>query len=155
MLGELTKTDEANRELEVRGYIKGNYLNIKRLVHITGVSSQQGYKIKQIEISKDPCPMKLGRREVEKVMSTSRAQSIVSSRMSSRMTSKRGSRTGSMEVEEQSEKIVAESQEAVRTPGGKIINRLEKNEQRDDNVMEQVPDPFAAEQTHITEDDIA
>jgi len=39
MMSELTKVDQVNKELEVRGYIKGNYLNIKRLIHITGVSS--------------------------------------------------------------------------------------------------------------------
>jgi len=29
-----------------------------------------------------------------------------------------------------------------------------QGEERDDNVMEMVPDPFAAEQTYLTEDDI-
>ena len=90
-----------SKELTISGYIKQNYLNIKRLMHITGINSQQGYKIKQIEITKDPCPMKLAKKEIEKVMSTSRAQSIVSSRMSSRMASKKGSRTGSMEDQEE------------------------------------------------------
>ena len=59
MYGQLTKVNKASKELEVTGYIKQNLLNIKRLMHITGVSAQQGFKIKQIEISKDPCPMKL------------------------------------------------------------------------------------------------
>ena len=70
--------------------------------------------------------MKLGKKEIEKVMSTSKAQSIVSSRMSSRLTSKRGSRTGSMEDEEAKDN--ASSTYSVRTAGGKIINRLEKND---------------------------
>jgi len=152
MLGSLTKVDEANNELHISGYIKQNYLNTKRLVHITGVAAQQGFKVKQIEISKDPCPMKLGKREVEKVMSTSRAQSIVSSRMSSRLTSKRGSRTGSMEDEEPK---TSRTEEKPRTQGGKIINRLDKGEERDSNVVEQIPDPFAAEQTYLTEADIS
>lgn len=85
--------------------------------------------------------MKLAQKEVDKVMSTSRAQSIHSSRMSSRMASKRGSRSGSMEDEEQKEVSV----ETARTTGGKIINRLEKGEERDSNQVEQIPDPFAAE----------
>jgi len=39
-----------------------------------------------------------------------------------------------MEDVEQSEKIVSESQqESIRTPGGKIINRLDKHDQRDSN----------------------
>lgn len=73
MLGNVTNVDKQNKEIEVRGYIKQNFLNTKRLIHLTGIASQQGYKIKQIEISSDPCPMKLGKREVEKVMSTSKA----------------------------------------------------------------------------------
>lgn len=73
MYGQLTKVNKASKELQVTGYVKQNLLNIKRLMHITGVSAQQGFKIKQIEITKDPCPMKLATKEVEKVMSTSRA----------------------------------------------------------------------------------
>lgn len=38
---------------------------------------------------------------------------------------------------------------------GKIINRLEKGEERDSNQMEQVPDAFAAEQTYLDEAGIA
>lgn len=86
--------------------------------------------------------MKLARKEVEKVMSTSRAQSIHSSRMSSRIASKRGSRAGSMDDEEAKEASV---DLLPRSKNGKIINRLEKGEERDSNRMEQVPDPFAAE----------
>jgi len=73
MLGHCTKVDEQNNELQVTGYIKQNYLNSKRLVHITGVQGQQGFKIKQIELTPDPCPMKLGKKEIAKVMSTSKA----------------------------------------------------------------------------------
>jgi hypothetical protein len=73
MLAKITNMDAANKELQVTGYIRNNFLNIKRLLHITGVSAQQGYRIKQIEISKDPCPVKLAKREIEKVMSTSKA----------------------------------------------------------------------------------
>lgn len=101
MLAHLTSITPASREIQVTGYIKQNFLNTKRLVHLTGVQGQQGFKIKQIELVKDPCPMKLGKKEVEKVMSTSKAQSIVSSRMSSRMTSRKGSRLGSMDGDEE------------------------------------------------------
>jgi len=80
MLGNLVNIDPVKKELQVTGYIKRNFLNVKRLMHITGVSAQQGFKIKQIEISKDPCPMKLAKKEIEKVLSTSKAQSITSSR---------------------------------------------------------------------------
>jgi predicted DNA-binding transcriptional regulator AlpA len=115
----------------VSGYIKNNFLNIKRLMHITGVSAQQGYRIKQIEISKDPCPVKLGKREVEKVMSTSKAQSIVSSRMSSRKTSRRDS----MEEDEEFTKKVSELKPEAkpRTKDGKIINKLGNGEEQDSN----------------------
>lgn len=41
-----------------------------------------------------------------------------------------------------------------RTKDGKIINKLGKGEEQDSNQMEQIPDPFAAEQTYITEADI-
>jgi hypothetical protein len=40
MLGKITKMDRASKEVEVTGYIKNNFLNIKRLLHITGVSAQ-------------------------------------------------------------------------------------------------------------------
>lgn len=73
-------------EVHIRGYIRQNYLNVKRLVHITGLPVQS-WRIKRIEIAQDPTPVKLSTREKEKVMSTSRAQSIVSSRKSSRRAS--------------------------------------------------------------------
>jgi hypothetical protein len=41
-----------------------------------------------------------------------------------------------------------------RTKDGKIINKLGNGEEQDSNQMEQIPDPFAAEQTYITENDI-
>jgi len=75
--------------------------------------------------------MKLAKKEIEKVMSTSRAQSIVSSRMSSRMASKKGSRTGSMEDQEEHKSILEDIKP--KTEGGKVINKLDKGEQRDSN----------------------
>ena len=63
--------------------------------------------------------------------------------MSSRLTSRKASRAGSMEDEEGKDN--ASSTRSVRTAGGKIINRLEKNDLRDSNQLEQIPDPFAAE----------
>lgn len=77
--------------------------------------------------------MKLARKEVEKAMSTSRAQSIHSSRMSSRLQSKKASRSGSMDDEE--EKDTATGDEP-RTNGGKVVNRLPGGEARDSNQME-------------------
>jgi len=51
--------------------------------------------------------------------------------------------------------IVKKSLEpAAKTKGGKIINKLSAHEARDDPVTEMVPDPFGAEQTYLTEDDI-
>ena len=73
--------------------------------------------------------MKLAKKEVEKVMSTSKAQSIVSSRMSSRIASRRDSRAGSMEGVEESKSVDLKP----RTQGGKIINKLEKGEAQDSN----------------------
>jgi len=35
MLGEVTKVDTT--EIQVEGYIRQNYLNAKRLLHITGM----------------------------------------------------------------------------------------------------------------------
>jgi len=64
--------------------------------------------------------MKLGKREIEKVMSTSKAQSIVSSRMSSRVTSRKGSRLSSMDEGEESKSASAKVKPV--TSGGKIIN---------------------------------
>ena len=46
MLAQLIKADKEKNEIEFRGYIRNNFLNVKRLVHITGIAAQQGYKIK-------------------------------------------------------------------------------------------------------------
>ena len=88
--------------------------------------------------------MKLSKKEVEKVMSTSRAQSIVSSRQSSKMASRRDS----MDMIEDSKQI--DKEERLRTKGAKIINKLGPGESRDSTQMEQIPDPFGAEQTYLT-----
>ena len=103
--------------------------------------------------------MKLGKREVDKVMSTSRAQSIVSSRNASRAASRKSSRRGSFEDMEDDELMNKKEEtkaaaDVPRSAGGKIINKLGKGEERDSNQTEQEPDPFAAEQTYLTEDDI-
>ena len=39
MLGQVTKMDNENKEILVTGYIKNNFLNVKRLIHMTGVSA--------------------------------------------------------------------------------------------------------------------
>jgi len=39
MFGHVSKVDQANKEILINGYIKNNYLNIKRLIHLTGVSA--------------------------------------------------------------------------------------------------------------------
>lgn len=46
MLGTVAKVNEKAKEVLVKGYIRNNFLNIKRLVHLTGIMSQQGFKIK-------------------------------------------------------------------------------------------------------------
>jgi hypothetical protein len=84
MLGEVAHVRED--EVHIKGYIKQNYLNAKRLIHITG-AGKLAWKIKRIEVATDPCPVKLTSKEKDKVMSTSKAQSIVSSRKSSRRSS--------------------------------------------------------------------
>jgi hypothetical protein len=40
MLAEVSKLDVAAKEVHLRGYIRNNNLNIKRLVHLTGVTAQ-------------------------------------------------------------------------------------------------------------------
>jgi len=75
MLGEVVQVSET--EVHVEGYIKQNYLNAKRLLHITGINNPLAFKIKKIEIVKDPCPMKITNKEKERILSTSKAQSIV------------------------------------------------------------------------------
>lgn len=64
-------------------------------------------------------------------MSTSRAQSIVSSRMSSRAVSRGGSRKGSMDVDDMEESKASVEKDVPRSKGGKIINKLTEGEQRD------------------------
>ena len=70
MLGEVAHVRDD--EVHIKGYVRQNYLNAKRLIHITGLT-QVGWKIKRIEIALDPCPVKLSAKEKEKVMATSRA----------------------------------------------------------------------------------
>lgn len=61
-----------------------------------------------------------------------------------------------MDEDESFAKKIEENKTEVkpRTKDGKIINKLGNGEVQDSNQMEQIPDPFAAEQTYITEDDI-
>jgi len=40
MLGSLSKIDAEKKQIHVTGYIKQNYINTKRLAHLTGVASQ-------------------------------------------------------------------------------------------------------------------
>lgn len=126
MLGHVAKVDSKSRELWVRGYLRNNLLNVKRLVHLTGVSSQIGFKIKQIETTSDPCPLKLGRREIDQVMSTEKAKSIVSSRNTSRMSSGRGTRKGSGD-----DLMSGLIKKPKAVAGGKVLNPLQTGETRD------------------------
>ena len=70
MLGEVSYL--RSDEVHIKGYVRQNYLNAKRLIHITG-QGKIAWKIKRIEIATDPCPLKLSNKEKEKVMSTSKA----------------------------------------------------------------------------------
>lgn len=81
MLGEVSHVRED--EVHIKGYVRQNFLNAKRLVHLTG-KPVLSWRIKRIEFASDPCPVKLSEQEKNKVLSTSRAQSIVSSRNASR-----------------------------------------------------------------------
>lgn len=38
MLAQLNQIDTEKKELHLEGYIRQNFLNIKRLMHITGVN---------------------------------------------------------------------------------------------------------------------
>jgi len=49
------------------------------------------------------------------------------------------------------EEVKQQPKPVPRTAGGKIINRLEEGEEQDDNQVEQIPDPFGAEQTYISD----
>ena len=67
MLGEVSHIRKD--EVHVKGYIRQNYLNTKRLVHITGMPVLS-WQIKRIEIATDPTPLKLSVKDKEKVLST-------------------------------------------------------------------------------------
>ena len=67
MLGQVSKIDAEKKEIHFEGYIRQNILNLKRLVHITGVNPQ-AIKIKRIEIAKDPCSVKISQKEKDKVL---------------------------------------------------------------------------------------
>lgn len=147
MLGEVSHV--RNDEVHIKGYIRQNFLNAKRLVHLTG-QPVLSWKIKRIEFTSDPCPVKLSEREKEKVLSTSRAQSIVSSRNASR----RSSRKGSMDDADDSRMAVEEVKD--QKTGIKCVQTAAESgdNARDDDAIENNPGAFAAEQTWPTEAEI-
>lgn len=61
-----------------------------------------------------------------------------------------------MDEDEITSKMIEEKKTEIKpkTKDGKIINKLGNKEEQDSNQMEQIPNPFAAEQTYITEEDI-
>ena len=145
MLGEVSHVRED--EVHIKGYIRQNFLNAKRLVHLTGVPVLS-WKIKRIEFASDPCPMKLSQKEKDKVLSTSRAQSIVSSRNSSRRSSRKGS------FDEMKPEGIEEVKDSVT--GNKCVQqgKSKGEDARDDGTIENDPGAFAAEQTWPTEAEI-
>ena len=154
MMGEVSHV--RNDEVHIKGYIRQNFLNAKRLVHLTGVPVLS-WRIKRIEFASDPCPVKLSEREKDKVLSTSRAQSIVSSRNASRNASLRNSRKGSMEDDDDNaEKKNVEEVKDQKT-GIKCVQQAKTmgDEARDDDTIENNPGAFAAEQTWPTEAEIS
>ena len=62
MLGEVSHLRKD--EVHIKGYIRQNYLNTKRLVHITGLPVLS-WQIKRIEVAKDPTPLKLSVKDKE------------------------------------------------------------------------------------------
>lgn len=142
MLGQLTNVNEAESELSFEGYIKGNLLNVRRLIHITGMNPQ-AFRVKRIEIGKDPCPVKVSQKEKEKILSTSKAQSIMSSRKSSRR--------GSMDVSKSghSSGLAQDNTNRVIQQIGQVIEN-----EKDQEQCENKPSPFAAEQTWPTEEEL-
>ena len=145
MLGEVSHVRED--EVHVTGYIRQNFLNAKRLVHITG-KPVLSWRIKRIEFAKDPCPVKLSQREKDKVLSTSRAQSIVSSRNASRQSSRKGSFA----------EMKPDGVEEVKDAGTGLkcvqIGKDGGDDARDEDTIENNPGAFAAEQTWPTEAEI-
>ena len=70
MLGEVSHLRKD--EVHIKGYIRQNYLNTNRLVHITGLPVLS-WQVKRIEVATDPTPLKLSLKDKEKVLSTSKA----------------------------------------------------------------------------------
>ena len=131
MLGEVSHVRKD--EVHIKGYIRQNYLSAKRLIHITGLPVLS-WKIKRIELANDPTPLKLSQKEVDKVMSTSKAQSIVSSRKTSRRTSFDGS-----EIMKEESKDENTGTKCVQT-GVNVGEHARDNDQVENN-----PGLFAAE----------
>ncbi len=87
-------------------------------------------------MAKDPCAVKISQKEKDKVMSTSKAQSLMSSRR------------GSMDASRSS--IVMDSTNRVLQGEANLTH----DNQRDPEQCENTPSPFAAEQAVITEEEI-
>ena len=113
-------------------------------MHLTGLPVLS-WRIKRIEFASDPCPVKLSQREKDKVMSTSRAASIVSSRNASRRSSRKGS------FDEMKPEGIEESKDQ-NTKVKCVATGTSKGDQaRDEDTIENNPGAFAAEQTWPTE----
>jgi len=97
------------------------------------------WKIKRIELAKDPMPVKLSQKEKDKVMSTSRAQSIVSSRQSSRR------QTPRLSFDEGTGAAAGQTVDAAT--GTKCVQTGADHGEakRDDGTIENDPGMFAAE----------
>ena len=145
MLGEVNHVRED--EVHIKGYIRQNFLSAKRLVHLTGLPVLS-WRVKRIEFAQDPCPVKLSQKEKDKVLSTSRAQSIVSSRNASRQSSRRGS----------FDEMKPDGMEEVKdkSTGAKCVQvgKSEGDQARDEDLIENDPGAFAAEQTWPTDSEI-
>ena len=136
MLSEVSHVRED--EVHLKGYIRQNFLNAKRLIHLTG-KPVLSWRIKRIEFASDPCPVKLSQREKDKVMSTSRAQSIVSSRNSSRRSSRKGS------FDEMNPEGIEEVKDAKTGAKCVQLGKDSGEDARDDDAVENNPGAFAAE----------
>jgi len=78
MLAE--KVEESKEEVAVCGYIRGNFLNASRVIHVTGRT--EGLKIKRIEAAEDPCPLKISAEHKQKMMDSMKGSKVTSRRAS-------------------------------------------------------------------------
>jgi hypothetical protein len=145
MLATNVSTGQNEDEIVVEGYLKKNYINTNRVIHLTGVGD---FNLKSIETTNDPCPLKAHYKGVEA------DKEKISSRISSRASSRRASIA--IDDKKEIEEMMDLSKVSLKTDsikGSRVLQTINSAE-ADSKEVVGIVDPFAAEQTWPTKEEM-